>query len=82
MFYDWIDTYDEWNGYYHTLTEENESGSSHTFAGDNNIFKTLAGDNDIFTITKIKHNGTLKTRLVSKISAPINLDFYTGKRQK
>ena len=29
-FYDWVDTYDEWNGYYHTPTEEDESGSSHT----------------------------------------------------
>ena len=38
-FYDWVDTYDEWNGYYHTPTEEDESGSSHTFTGDNNIFK-------------------------------------------
>ena len=65
-FYDWIDTYDEWNGYYHTPTEENESGSSHTFTGDNNIFKTSADDKNIFIITKIKHNGTLKTRLVSE----------------
>ena len=27
LFYDWIDTYDEWNGYYHTPIEKNESGS-------------------------------------------------------
>ena len=46
-FYEWADTYDEWNNYYHTPTEENEPGSSHTFWGDNNIFK----------LTKIKHNG-------------------------
>ena len=26
-FYDWVDTYDEWNGYYHTPTEEDESES-------------------------------------------------------
>ena len=37
-FYEWMDTYDEWNGYYHTPTEEYESGSSHTFTGDNNTF--------------------------------------------
>ena len=81
-FYDWIDTYDKWNGFYHTPTEENESGSSHTFTGDNNIFKTSAGDNDIFTITKIKHDGTAKTRLVSETSTSLNSDFYTGDCQK
>ena len=58
-FYDWVDTYDKWSGYYHTPAEEDESsGSSHTFTGDNNIF----------TITKIKHNGISKTRLVSETS--------------
>ena len=71
-FYEWMDTYDEWNGYYHTPTEEYESGSSHTFTGDNNIF----------TITKIKHDGTSKTRLVSETSTSMNSDFYTGERQK
>ena len=81
-FYDWVDTYDEWNGYYHTPTEEDEPGSSHTFTGDNNIFKTFAGDNDIFTITKIKHNGTSKTRLVSKTSTSVNSDFYIRELQK
>ena len=70
-FYDWVDTYDEWNGYYHTPTEEDESGSSHTFTGDNTIFKMFTGDNDIFKLTKIKYNGTSKTRLVSEISTSI-----------
>ena len=65
-----------------TLEKENESGSSHTLTGDNNIFKTSVGDNDIFTITKIKHDGTSKTRLVSETSTSMNSDFYTGKRQK
>ena len=81
-FYDWVDTYDEWNGYYHTPTEEDESGSSHTFTGDNNMFKKFTGDNDIFTITKIKHNGTSKTKIVNETSTSVNSDFHTGKRQK
>ena len=81
-FYDWVDTYDEWNGYYHTPTEEDESGSSHTFTGDNNIFKMFMSDNDIFIIKKKKHNGISKTRLVSETSTSVNSDFYTGKRQK
>ena len=76
-----MDTYDEWNGYYHTQAKEDKSGSSHTFTGDNNIFKKLMGDNDIFTITRIKHNGISKTRLVSKTSTSMNSDFYTGERQ-
>ena len=71
-FYKWVDTYDEWNGNYHTPTEENESGSSHTFTGDS----------DIFIITKIKHNGISKTRLISETSTSVNSDFYTGERQK
>ena len=81
-FYDRVDMYDEWNGYYHTPTQENESGSSHTFTGENNIFKTFTTDNNIFTITKIKHNGISKTTLVSGTSTSVNSDFYTGERQK
>ena len=81
-FYDWNDTYGEWNRYYHTPTEKDESGSSHTFMGNNNIFKTFTGDNDIYAITKIKHNRTSKTRLVSETSTSVNSDFHTGKRQK
>ena len=72
QFYEWTDTYDEWNNYYHTPTEEKEPRSSHTFMGDNNIFK----------LTKINHNGISKTRLVSEISASVKSDFYIGKRQK
>ena len=65
-FYDWVDTYDEWNGYYHTPTEENESGSSHTFTGDNNIFKISAVDNDFFTITKASTTGPQRLDLLVK----------------
>ena len=82
LFYDLIDTYDEWNGYYHTPTEKNESGSSHTFTGYSNIFKTSTDNSDIVTITKIKHKGTSKTRLVSETSISVNSNFHTGKRQK
>ena len=77
-FYDWVNTYDEWDGYYHTPTEEDEPVCSHTFTGDNNIFETFTGDNNIFKITKIKHNGISKTRLVSETSTSVNLNFYTG----
>ena len=38
QFYGWANMYDEWNNYYHTPTEENEPGSSHTFTGDDSIF--------------------------------------------
>ena len=71
-FYERADTYDEWNDYYHTPTEKNETGSSHTFTGDNNIFE----------LTKTKHNGKSKTRLVSEVSTSVKSDFYIGKRQK
>ena len=81
-FYDLVNTYDEWNGYYHTPTEEDEPDSSHTCTGDNNIFKASTGDNNIFKVTRIKHNGISKTRLVSETSTSVNSDFYISKRQK
>ena len=71
-FYERADTYDEWNNYYHTPTGENEPGSSHMFTGDNSIFK----------LTKTKHNGKSKTRLVSEVSTSVESDFYIGERQK
>ena len=71
-FYEWVDTYDEWNDYYYTPTGENEPGSSHPFTGDNSIFK----------LTKTKHNGKSKTRFVSEVPTSVELDFYIGKRQK
>ena len=60
-FYGWAGTYDEWNNYYHTPTEANEPGSSHTFRSDSSIFK----------LTKTKHNGKSKKRLVSEVSTPV-----------
>ena len=71
-FCEWADTYDQWNDYYYIPTEENEPGRSHTFTGDNNIFE----------LTKTKHNGKSKTRLVSEVSTSVKSDFYIGKRQK
>ena len=82
LFYDWVDTYDEWNRYYHTPTEEDESGSSHIFTGDNNIFRKFTDDNNIYTITKIKHDRTSKTSIVGETSTSVNSDFHTSKRQK
>ena len=55
-FYGWVDPYDESNNYYHTPTEKNEPGSSHTFTGDNTIFN----------LTKNKHNGNRKRELLVK----------------
>ena len=46
-FYRWTDKYDMWNDDSHTSTNENEPSSSHTFTGNNSIFK----------LTKTKHNG-------------------------
>ena len=71
-FYEWADTYDELNDYYHIPTEENEPGSSHTFTGNNSIFKPI----------KTKHNGRLKTRLVSEVPTSTELDFCISERQK
>ena len=70
-FYEWNDKYDVWNDYSYTPTKENEPGSSHTFTGDNSIFK----------LTKIKHNGKSKTRIVSEVPTSIKSDFYIGERQ-
>ena len=71
-FYGWANTHDKWNNYYHIPTEENEPRSSHTFMGNNSIYK----------LTKTKYNGKSKKRLVSEVSTSINSDFYIGGRQK
>ena len=71
-FYGWADTYDEWNNYYYIPMEENKPGSLHTFTGNNSTFK----------LTKIKHNGRSKTRLVIEIPISVKSDFYIGERQK
>ena len=71
-FYGWADTYDERDNYYHKPTEENEPRSSHTFMGDDSIFK----------LTKTKHNRRSKTRLISEVATSVKSDFYIGERQK
>ena len=71
-FYGWADKYDVWNNYSHISTNENEPSSSHTFTGNNSIFK----------LTKTKHNGKSKTRIVSEVPTSIKSNFYIGKRQK
>ena len=71
-FYGWADKYDVWNNYSHISTNENEPSSSHTFTGNNSIFK----------LTKTKHNGKSKTRIVSEVCTSIKSDFYIDRRQK
>ena len=70
--YKWADKYDVWNDYSHTSTNENEPSTSHTFTGNNSIFK----------LTKTKHNGKSKTRIVSEVPTSIKSNFYIGKHQK
>ena len=69
--YKWADNYDMWNDYSYIPAKENEPGSSHTFTGDKSILK----------LTKTKHNGKSKTRIVSEVPTSIKPDFYVGKRQ-
>ena len=71
-FYEWADKYNVWSDYSYTPMKENEPGSSHTFTGDNSIFK----------LTKTKHNGRSKTRLVSEVPTSVKSDFYIGKHQQ
>ena len=71
-FYGWADKYDVWNYYSHTSNNENEPSSSHTFTGNNSVFK----------LTKTKHNRKSKTRIVSEVPTSIKSDFYIGERQK
>ena len=71
-FYGRADEYDVWNNYSHTSTNENEPSSSHTFMGNNSIFK----------LTKTKHKRKSKTRIVSEVPTSIKLDFYIGEGKK
>ena len=71
-FYGWADKYDVWNDYSHTSMNENEPSSLHTFTGKNSTFK----------LTKTKHNGKLKSRIVREVPTSIKSDFYIGKCQK
>ena len=68
-FYGWVDTYDEWNNYYHNPTEENEPGSSHTFTDDDSILN----------LPRPSTTGDRKQDLLVKY---LHLDFYIGERQK
>ena len=69
-FYQLADNYDVWNNSY-TPTKGNEMGGSHTFTGDTGVFN----------LTKTKHNGKSKTRIVSEASTSNKSDFYIGKGQ-
>ena len=72
-FYQWADKYDQWDNNPCTPEGVNETGDSHTFNADNNVFN----------LTKTKHNKKLKTRIVSEVSTSNNKsDFYIGERQK
>ena len=71
-FYEWVDKYGAWNDYSYTPTKENEPGSSHTFTGDDSIFK----------LTKTKHNEKSKTRLMSEVPASVKSNCYISERQK
>ena len=65
-FHEWADNYDQWD------STGSKTGSSHTFNGDNRVFN----------LTKTKHNGKSKTRIVIEISTSNNKsNFYNGNRQ-
>ena len=70
-FYGWADNYDVWNDYSYSPTKENQLGSSYTFMTNNSIFK----------LTKTKHKGKSKTRIVSKVPTSIKSDFYINESQ-
>ena len=72
LLYGWADKYDVWNNYSHTSMNKNEPSSSHMFTGKNSMLK----------LTKTKHNGKSKARIVSEVPTSIKSDFYIGKLQK
>ena len=41
----------------------------------------ITGDIDVFKITKTKHNGKSKSRIVNEVSTSNKAGFYIGKRQ-
>ena len=71
LFYQWADNYDVWNSDSYSPTKGIKMGGSHTFAGNT----------DVFNLTKTKHNGKSKTRIVSEVSTSNKLNFYIGERQ-
>ena len=52
-FYQWVDQYDQWDTTPYTPVTNNDVGDSHKF----NV------DNPVFNLTKIKRDGTSKTRV-------------------
>ena len=42
----------------------------------------FTGDNNTFTVTKIKHDGTSKTRLVSETPTSVNFGFFHRQTSK
>ena len=72
IIYQWADQDDQHDNTSYTPVEEDDVGSSHIY----NV------DNHVFNITKIKQDGTSKTRTVSELFESNNKsDFYIGKRQ-
>ena len=71
-FYHWADKYDQLDNNPYTPEEGNKIGGSHTFITDNSVFN----------LTKTKHNGKSKTRIVSEVStSPNKSDLFIGERQ-
>ena len=66
----WSDQYDQCDNILYTPVEEDDVEGSHTFNVDNHVYK----------ITKIKWDGTSKTRAVSELSESNNKsDFISAK---
>ena len=64
--HEWADNYDQWD------STGNKAGNSHTFNDDDRVFN----------LTKTKHNGKSKTRVLSEVSESSNKpDFFISKRQ-
>jgi len=57
-FYQWADQYDQWDTTSYTPVTDDDVGDTHTF----NL------DNSSFNLTKIKRDGTFKTKVGSKLS--------------
>ena len=71
-FCQWTYQYDQWDNTLYPPVNEDDVEGSHTF----NV------DNHVFNITKIKQDGTPKTRAVSELSEPSKKsDFYIRERQ-
>ena len=67
--YQWADNYDVWDNNPFTPTKGNDMRDSHTF----NV------DTSVFNLTKTKHNGKSKTKIVSGVStSPNKSDFCIG----